>query len=181
MLQRALQHGGDFAEVFCEERSGLGLAIDESRVERVQRGSERGAGVRVVRGETSYFGHVDGLGEGELERAATAVAAAARGDRRDVQALAAAESPALQEIAVAPGEVPPERKAELLRACDETARSAGDAIAQVQASYAEGSRRVTVANSEGRFAADDRTRVRLGVQVVARRNGAVETGFETES
>ncbi len=49
----------------------------------------------------------------------------------------------------------------------------------MQAGYAEGSRRVTVANSEGRFAVDDRTRVRLGVQVVARRNGAVETGFET--
>ena len=75
--------------------------------------------------------------------------------------------------------MPAERKAELLRACDETARSAGDEVAQVQASYAEGSRRVTVANSDGRFAVDDRTRVRLGVQVVARRNGAVETGFET--
>ena len=179
VLQRALDHGGDFAEVFCEERSSLGLAIDESRVERVQRGAERGAGVRVVRGETSYFAHVDGVGESELGRAAAAVAAATRGDRRQVLALAAAQSPALQEIAVAPAEVPAERKAELLRACDEAARSAGEGVAQVQASYAEGSRRVTVANSEGRFASDDRTRVRLGVQVVARRNGTVETGFET--
>jgi TldD protein len=47
------------------------------------------------------------------------------------------------------------------------------------ASYAEGRRRVSVANSDGLFAGDDRTRVRLGVQVVARRNGTVETGFET--
>src|SRR5436190_12042418 len=156
IVGRALCQGGDFAELFCEERSGLGLAIDESRIERVQRGSERGAGVRVVRGETTYFAHVDGLGESELERAAAAVAAAARGDRRDVQALAATESPPLQEIAVDPGEVPAERKAELLRACDEAARSAGSEVAQSQASYAEGRRRVTVANSEGRYAADDR-------------------------
>src|ERR671923_122041 len=96
VLRRALAHGGDFAEVFCEERSSLGLAIDESRVERVQRGAERGAGVRVVRGETSYFAHVDGLSEPDLERAAAAVAAAARGDRTQVQALAAAETPPLQ-------------------------------------------------------------------------------------
>ena len=47
IVERALEHGGDFAEVFCEQRAGLGLAVDESRVERVQRGSERGAGVRV--------------------------------------------------------------------------------------------------------------------------------------
>src|SRR5215218_2816663 len=178
-LRRALAHGGDFAELFCEDRWGFGLAIDESRVEQVQRGAERGAGVRVVRGETSYFAHVDGLGEEDLERAAGAAAAAARGERREPQALGSAESPPLQEIGVAPAEVAAERKAELLRACDETARGAGDEVAQVQASYAEGRRRVTVANSEGRFAADDRTRVRLGVQAVARRDGTVETGFET--
>ena len=38
---------------------------------------------------------------------------------------------------------------------------------------------MAVFNSEGLEASDDRTRVRLGVQVVARKNGTVETGFET--
>src|SRR4051812_30992544 len=179
IVERALRHGGDFAEVFCEERAGLGLAVDESRVERVQRGSERGAGVRVVRGETTYFAHVDGLGEADLERAADAVAAAVRGERSEPQALQALQAARPQDIETPPGDVPAERKADLLRTCDETARAAGDEIAQVMASYAEGRRLVTVANSSGRFASDDRTRVRLGVQVVARRNGTVETGFET--
>jgi len=176
---RALRNGGDFAEVFCEERAGFGLAVDESRVERVQRGAERGAGVRVVQGETTYFAHVDGLGEDDLERAADAVAAAARGERTEPHALEAAYAARPQEIATRPADVPAERKADLLRACDETARSAGADIAQVMASYAEGRRLVTVANSNGRFATDERTRVRLGVQAVARREDRVETGFET--
>ena len=179
IVERALEHGGDFAEVFCEERAGLGLAVDESRVERVQRGAERGAGVRVVRGETTYFAHVDGLGEKDLERAADAVAAAVRGERSEPQALEALQAAVPQEIETPPGVVPAERKADLLRTCDETARGAGAEVAQVMASYAEGRRLVTVANSTGRFASDERTRVRLGVQVVARRNGTVETGFET--
>jgi TldD protein len=178
-VERALAQGGDFAELFCEQREGFGMSIDESRVEGVQRGFELGAGIRVIHGETSYFAHVDGLGEGDLERAADAVASAARGERREPQALEAGDSPALQDVAVAPADVPADKKAELLRSCDETARAAGDDVAQVQASYAENRRRVTVANSEGRFASDDRTRVRLGVQVVAARNGSVETGFET--
>src|SRR3954469_4743343 len=179
VIERALHKGGDFAEVFCEERAGLGLAVDESRVERVQRGSERGAGVRVVRGETTYFAHVDGLGEADLERAADAVAAAVRGERSEPQALQSLQAATPQDIETPLGDVPAERKADLLRTCDETARTAGAAIAQVMASYAEGRRLVTVANSSGRFASDERTRVRLGVQVVARRNGTVETGFET--
>jgi TldD protein len=178
ILGRALAHGGDLAEVFCEERFGFGLSIDESRVEGAQRGSDRGAGVRVVDGETTYFAHVDGLGESDLERAADAAAAALRGDHREVAALEAQET-GLQEIAVDPGTVGAERKADLLRACDERARSAGGEISQVQASYAENRRRVTVANSEGTFASDDRTRVRFGAQVVARRDDRVETGFET--
>jgi TldD protein len=38
---------------------------------------------------------------------------------------------------------------------------------------------VTIANSEGLFTGDDRTRTRIGVQAVARRGDNVETGHET--
>ena len=179
VLARALVHGGDFAELFCESRSALSLSIDESRVENGQRADDRGAGVRVVAGETTYFAHVDGLAERDLERAADGAAAALRGDRRTPRALEAEERARGQEIETPPAGVAAERKAELLRSCDERARAAGSPITQVRGSYAEGRRRITVANSEGRLASDDRTRVRLGVQAVARRDDRAETGFET--
>jgi TldD protein len=179
VLERALSGGGDFAELFCEERSGFALSIDESRVERPQSGTERGAGIRVVDGEVTRFAHVDGLTEDDLLRAADGLAAALRGEATRPTALRAADPPNLQEIGVDPASVPAERKAEVLRELDERARSAGSEVAQVSASYSEGRRRVAVANSEGLVASDDRTRVRLGAQVVARRDGIVETGFET--
>ena len=50
---------------------------------------------------------------------------------------------------------------------------------QVTAGYVEGRRIVEVFNSDGVAAADDRTRVRLSTQVVARRDGRVETGTDT--
>ena len=179
VLERALARGGDFAELFCEERRGFTLSIDESRIERPQSGSERGAGIRVIDGEVTRFAHVDGLGEDDLMRAADGLAGALAGDATQPLALRAASSPELQEIEVDPASVPAERKAEVLRELDERARSAGAEVAQATASYSEGRRRVGVFNSEGLQAADDRTRVRLGVQVVARRDGTVETGFET--
>ena len=179
VLERALSHGGDFAELFCEERRGFALSIDESRIERPQSGSERGAGIRVIDGEVTRFAHVDGLGEDELLGAAEVLAQALAGEVVAPAALRAAEPPELQEIEVDPASVPAERKAEVLRELDERARSAGAEIAQVSASYSEGRRRVGVFNSEGLVASDDRTRVRLGAQAVARRDGTVETGFET--
>jgi TldD protein len=178
VLARALAHGGEFAEVFAERRSGLTLAIDESRIESVQSGAEEGAGVRVLSGGTTYFAHVDGLDPPDLERAAGEAAAALRGDRAEPRPLrAAATSP--QPVERPPEGVPAARKAELLRELDERARAAGAEIAQAMASYGEARRTVAVANSEGLLSGDDRTRLRIGAQAVARRDGRVETGAET--
>src|SRR3954471_23251231 len=91
ILERALAHGGDFGEVYAEDRYGLALGLDDSKLERPQTGSERGASVRVVQGDATYFGHVDGLGEDDLLRVAESVAQAVRaGDARQVAALSAA-------------------------------------------------------------------------------------------
>jgi TldD protein len=177
-LARALAAGGEFAELFAERRSGLMMAIDESRIESVQAGAEEGVGVRVVSGGTTYFAHVDGLDPADVERAAAEAAAALRGDRaapRPLQAVATRAQPIEQP----PGAVPAERKAELLRELDERGRAEGGEVAQLRASYAEARREVAIANSAGLFSGDDRTRVRIGAQAVARRGEAVETGAET--
>ena len=178
VLTRALAKGGEFAEVFAERRAGLTMAIDESRIEAVQAGAEEGAGIRVLSGGTTYFAHVDGLDPADLERAADEAAAALGGERKEPRALHD-EAPTPLPIEKPPGEIPAERKAELLRELDERGRATGAEVAQLIASYAEARREVAVANSDGLFSGDDRTRARIGVQVVARRGDRVETGAET--
>ncbi len=178
VLARALASGGEFAEVFAERRRGLSMSIDESRIESVQAGAEEGAGVRVLSGGTTYFAHVDGLDPGDLERAAAEAASALQGDRavpRPLEAVATTPQPIEQR----PEDVPAERKAALLRELDERGRAAGGEVAQLSASYAEARREVAVANSEGLFSGDDRTRVRLVAQAVAHRGDVVQTGAET--
>ncbi len=180
LLAAALARGGDLAEVYVEERTGLGLTLDDGRVERPQTGRELGASIRVVSGDSTYFGHVDGLGESDLRRVAESVSQAVSGERREPAALSAAPEPGeAHRIEQRPEGVEAARKADMLHACDETARGMGTEIAQVSVNYVETRRRVQVFNSDGVAAADDRTRVRLGAMVVARRNGTVETGTET--
>ncbi len=178
VLERALASGGDFAEIYAERKQGFAAQIDESRIEGVQSGGEEGAGVRVIGDGTTYFAHVDGLAAEDLERAAAEAAAALSGERAEPRPLAAvATTP--QPIAQRPEDVPAARKAEILRELDERGRAQGGEVVQFSASYSEGRRHVTVANSEGLLIGDDRTRVRLGAQAVARRGDVVETGFET--
>jgi TldD protein len=178
VIARALANGGEFAEVFAERSTGLTMAIDESRIESVQSGAAEGAGVRVISQGTTYFSHVDGLDPAEIERAAGEAAAALRAERAEARSLGPTAGSSLP-IEVPPAGVPADRKAALLRELDQRGRGAGDEIAQFTASYAEVRREVSVANSEGLFAGDDRTRVRIGAQAVARRGEVVETGAET--
>ena len=179
VLERALARGGDYADVYAERRSAQTVALDDGKVERAQSGSDLGASVRLVVGEATYFGHVDGLAEDDLLRLAGEVSAAARGGDTRPRPLSSLLRAAQQRVVSAPSDVEPARKAEMLRLCDERARGCGAEVAQVSASYNEERREVLVAGSDGRFASDDRTRVRLGVQAVGRRGDRVETGMET--
>ncbi|MBN1529830.1 MAG: TldD/PmbA family protein [Thermoleophilaceae bacterium] len=180
-IARALANGGDLAELYAEDRQGFALSLDEGRVEAPQRGREAGACLRVVKGDSTYYGYVDGLAEPDLLRVADSVAQGLRAGSAGEPgaALTAAEPARGHPVETAPGSVPAGRKAELLRACEEHARAAGAEVAQVRVGYAESHRAVEVFNSDGRAAADDRTRLRLSVQVVARRDGRVETGSDT--
>ncbi|HZB05209.1 MAG TPA: TldD/PmbA family protein, partial [Thermoleophilaceae bacterium] len=179
VLERALGRGGDMAELYAESRRGFALSLDDGRVERPQSGRERGACVRVVQGDSTYYGYVDGLAEEDLLRVAGSVSEAVRGDARQPSALQAPESGTRHAILTPPEEVEAVRKADLLRACDERARAAGAEVAQARIGYAESHRQVEIFGSDGRAAADDRTRIRLSAQVVARRDGRVETGTDT--
>jgi len=142
LLSRALRRGGDLAELYVEERSGLGLTLDDNRVERPQSGRELGASIRVVVGDSTYFGHVDGLAEPDLQRVAESVSQAVSGERREPQALHAAEPAEAHHIGQRPEDVDATKKAELLRACNETARGAGTEVAQVTVGYVQTRRRV---------------------------------------
>ena len=179
VIGRALAHGGDLAELYAEDRQGFALSLDDGRVEAPQRGRERGACVRVVAGESTYFGHVDGLAEPDLMRVAESVAQAVRGDARVPAPLAAAESAGGHAVSVAARGGAGRRKADLLRACDEHARAAGAEVAQVRVGYAEARRRVEVFNSDGARRGRRPHPGAPGAQVVARRDDRVETGTDT--
>src|SRR5436190_12692302 len=79
-LQTALQHGGDFAEVFAEDRRMATARFDDGKVEEFTSGRERGAGIRVVRGDSTGYAHTADLTEAGLRDAAEAAGAAARGE-----------------------------------------------------------------------------------------------------
>jgi TldD protein len=69
VLGAALRTGGDFAEIFAEDRRGTMARLDDGKVEDMASGRERGAGIRVVAGDTTGFAHTSDLSETGLRAA----------------------------------------------------------------------------------------------------------------
>jgi TldD protein len=181
VLGSALRTGGDFAEVFAEDRRNSSALLDDGRVEELTSGRDRGAGIRVVSGDTTGFAHTADLSEAGLLAAAEAAAAAARGGGGGTRTVALARRPASRgyEIERYPGDVPKATKVELLTRADDVARSSGGAISQVSASYGDSRRRILVANSDGLLAEDDTVRTFFAVSCVATGDTGMQTGRES--
>ena len=75
--------------MFAEDRQSVSARLDDGRVEELVSGRSRGAGIRVVRGETTGFAHTADLSERGPGRRRPAAAAASteQGDAVRVVAL----------------------------------------------------------------------------------------------
>ena len=63
VLSAALRAGGEFAEVFAEDKRSTSAVLDDGRIEELSSGRDRGAGIRVISGETTGFAHTSDLTE----------------------------------------------------------------------------------------------------------------------
>jgi TldD protein len=180
-LQVALGTGAHFAEVYAEDKRSTSAGLDDGRIEQVSSGRDRGAGIRVIKGDTTGFAHTSDLTPAGLAEAARAAAAAASQGAAGTHTIAL--TPSAQRVVNAigqqPGDVPKAAKVELLQRINAAARAAGAQIVQVSAGYSDSRKRVLVANSDGLLATDDITRVLVRVSAVADGDTGMQTGYQT--
>jgi TldD protein len=179
VLAAALGTGGDWAEIYAEDKLSHNIRLEDRRVEELVTGRDRGAGVRVVRGTSSAYAFTNRLDETGLLEAARIAAAALRDQPVTQVADLRQRQPAVKHPVVAdPAGVERTTLAEAVRRADEAARGYDPSVAQVTAGYGDVRQRVFIANSEGFTTDEERIRTRLVVSVVAIRDGVVQTGFD---
>lgn len=181
VLASAVSRGGEFAEIFVEDKKSSSSAFDDGKVEELSSGISRGAGIRVVVGETTGFAHTADLSEAGLMRAAEAarsIAQSSSSDSKTVAMRAADRHPLSKEIVI-PSQVGKREKIDLLEKMNHVARSTSGSIRQVSAGYGDSYRKILVANTEGLFASDEQVRTRIAVSVVAFGDTGMQTGYET--
>ena len=181
VLAKARATGAGFSEVFIEDKRTTGASLDDGRVEQVSSGRDRGAGIRVINGDTTGYAYTADLSEAGLMAAAEAAAAAAATGSGGVHtvSLGSLRRQKVNDIRIAPHDVPKARKVELLTIADAAARSHHGSIVQVSAGYSDSTRRILVANSDGVFASDEQVRSIFRVSAVANADTGMQTGYDS--
>ncbi|MFA6002800.1 MAG: TldD/PmbA family protein [Elusimicrobiota bacterium] len=175
-LARAVQ-GADYGEVFLEESSSASIRFEDSRVEDMSHGSERGTGLRFLRRRDAAVetlqGSANSLCAGQALRL-----------RREL--LGPGQPPAppplpdplvwRTPVRKDPRQVPVDDKIALLHSIDAAVRGSFPHIRQVSLSYGEGRKEVLLINSEGAHCRALRNAVLLSISVVAEKDGMLQTG-----
>ena len=104
----ALRTGGELAEIFVEDKASSNAIFDDGKVENLSSGRDRGAGIRVIVGDTTGLRpHRRPVAEPGLAEAAEAAGAAARSGGGGVVevALTRQDAPRPNDIAIYPEDV----------------------------------------------------------------------------
>lgn len=177
VLRAARRHGGAFAEIYLEERTGVSVRLDDGNIEELTTGLDRGAGVRVGRGTSYGYAYSNRLDRSSLLEAAEAAAAALPDEGPgDVVDLRRREPLITHSATKAADAADAAQKVAWVREADDAARGYSPEVRQVTAVYGDSSQRIAIAASDGRWVEETRPRVRLVVTVVAARDGVIQTG-----
>lgn len=178
VLAAALQTGGDFAEVFAEDRFVNTLSLREKKVEGSFSGRDFGIGIRVFKGfQSAYAYTTDGSREGLLKAAYQAAAGIKGEGNIQVSHFTPEKIVSTHSIVLNPREVEKQRKADVMRKAYEIAKNYHSSIQQVGIRYLDEEQNVLIANSEGKFAEDKRVRSRLSIQSIASAGGQMQSGY----
>jgi len=178
VLNAALETGGDFSEVFVEDRYTNNLSLQGGKVDSSMSGRDFGVGIRIFKGLQSVYAYTTDSSREGLLKAARNAAHAINGQRviqpkAFVNQLVVTEHP----IPLNPREVEKIRKANIMKKAYEIAKNYHSLIQQVTVRYMDEEQNVLIANSEGKFVEDRRVRSRLAIQSIAADGNRMQNGF----
>ncbi|MHC4599031.1 MAG: TldD/PmbA family protein [Planctomycetota bacterium] len=176
ILSRGLSRGGDFAELFLEERQSSRHQWQEGRLASTSSGNVVGAGIRVVAGDrTGYASTTEATMEALLETARRASDIATEGGAPPPITLGPRDAAPASPLPEGGSEALP-----LLEAAERRARAEGE-VCEVGIYLADSSRNFVVANSLGVYAEETQRHSMMLVSTLARRQGVHRPGRAVRS
>ncbi|OGC18959.1 peptidase C69 [candidate division WOR-1 bacterium RIFOXYB2_FULL_37_13] len=180
ILNISLRNGGDLAEIFIEETTSTSIAFEDDKAEKINSGTDIGAGIRLIDKKEIYYAATTDISFPSLKETAIKISSSIKKSKKTKTSdeLIPQISERLGKIKKHPDLVPIEEKLDKIKILNDTARSFGEKIKQVTVKYSDSNQAITIANSNGVYVEDNRTRTRYLINVIAEKNGILQTGYE---
>lgn len=181
LLNLALEKGGDYADIYIGKKRNSSIWCEDNRLERIHSGVESGVGIRVVKGQQTAYVYTNEITPTALEQAAQTASRAINNANTGSRVI---------HFAAQPGHTPPvealdphtvtwDHKIQRVLQANQAAWSTGAEIRQVSVGIADVEKQIIMANSRGERVEDGFKRIRGMVNVVASRDGILQTGYES--
>jgi TldD protein len=180
LLKTALKYGGEYSDIFFEDRSPLSIQLEDNKVEKILSGIDKGIGIRVIFGGKTAYAYTNDLTYKSIIECASSVSRAVKGNSSNISINLNHQRPKVDfVIKKLPSTISMDDKIALVTKANSAARGVSDTkIRQVSVIYRDISQDVVIANSDGVFCTDNRVHIVFVVHVIAADGDVVQTGYE---
>jgi len=178
-IRKALEKGGEFAEVYLEKRISRTILLEEGKFKSAVFGISQGAGVRVMSGDKTGYAYTDEITDDKLLRAAEVASAVARGTKAAKPvAIKEGKRPSYITVKVPLSDVADEKRLDVMRRTHQAVLDFDKRITMASVNYYDEVRGRTIANSEGLLLSDELPLLFFIIQALGTGNGTSHMGRE---
>lgn len=179
VIRRALEKGGEFGEIYIENRVSRSILLEEGKFKSAVYGISQGAGVRVISGDKTGYAYTDELTMDGFLRAADVASYVARGARAVAPVdVKEGKRPSHITVRVPLQTVADEKRLEIMSRAHDAALACDTRIKMASIDYYDEVRGRAIANSEGLYLRDELPLIFFIVQTLGVGGGASHMGRE---
>jgi len=179
VLAAAISRGGDFAEIYIEDRLNKSIVLMSGAIEKSLSGRDYGVGIRIFSGLKSIYVYTNDARKSNLvnlaKEAALGLEAGQSGTIRELSKIDIVNHHKIKKY---PASVLVKDKIDLMKRAYAKSKNYDALIQQVKVNYMDYDKKILIANSEGLLKEDRQVRTRLSVTSIARKGSEMQTGSD---
>ena len=179
VLRSLMEGNGLYGDIFTEERAYTHIQLESSRFEKIEKGMDKGVGLRVITPWKSFFASTNSF---EADNLIALAKELNRFTKEKASVDLKEATPILTQypfsLNVDPQNVEIKQKLNMIQHAESLARGLEKRIKQVRVVYRDTKQQVTIHNSENECINDERHQVVFNIFLVAEDKGGMQTSYD---
>lgn len=180
ILQKALETGADFSELFMERSVSNVIELTKGKVTKASTNVIYGIGIRILKGTEEVYGYTNKMSQDDALSLAARLSQSFTGSPIILDVTLNDLKPYSNHPIIRwPSTIKNDEKITYLHQVNEGAQNYSDEISQVICTIVDKEQNVRIANSNGVFVEDKRVNIRLSGNAVAKKDDIMQTASDS--